>query len=185
MIRRTYIVGLNPLLQGFPNLDIVVAVPGARTAPVLDPVTWAGQPFTPPPANWAAACGANWYYEQRGRALRLEAVAGAAGFVPRFNLGVHLSIVALQAADGSADDNNLLPTLTPSASLMPAPLAAANAALGAAYVNALADPSYGPIIRIWNDAALFEGREAQAMIYMVNLRISENKDEDFNTLGHA
>lgn len=184
MIHRTYIVGLNPMLQGLLPLDIVVAVPGSRSAPVLDGVTiWAGQPYTPPPAGWIAACGASWYYEMRGRALRLEALAGAANFVPRFNLGVHISVCALQAADGSASANNLLPEITPSASLAPAPLAAANAALGAAYVNALADPSYGPVIRVWNDSGLHT--EAQSMIFMVNLQIAENKDEDFNTLGHA
>jgi len=191
MIHRTYIVGLSPgiaVQQGtaYPNLDIAVKVPGSRAAPVLDPIAWpAVSPYTPPPTGWAGGAvinGSGWYYEIRGRALRIEALAGAAAFTPRTNLGFHLSICALQDVNDVATNGNLLPTLSLSASLALPPVANTN--LNATYAVAFPDPSYGAVIRVHNVADLHLA-EAVDPIYLVNFMLAENKDEDFSTLGHA
>jgi hypothetical protein len=142
-----------------------------------------GTPYTAPPAGWGAANGANWYYEVRGRALRIEKVAGVAGFTPRTNLGYHLSIVALQDHTASGDNHNLLPYLGLSASLAPAPAISPNLVGIAAYNVALPDPAYGPVIRVYNSTEF--APRGDWMLYQVDLQIAENKDEDFSTLGHA
>jgi hypothetical protein len=188
MIHRTYICRLAPLIQAFPNLDIVVGAPGSRAAPVLNAALYPpGTPATTPPTGWVSTNGANWYYEVRGRALRLEQTVGVSGFTPRTNLSYHLSILALQASDGSGNSNNLLPALSLSASLAPAPVVNSLLAPATAYNVALPDPAYGPIIRVWSASTLFPSGEhgGQLMIYQIDFRIAENKDEDFSTLGHA
>jgi hypothetical protein len=191
MIHRTYIVGLSTGVgtqQGdaYPNLDIAVRVPGSRAAPVLDPVLLpAVTPYTPPPNGWAGGAiinGYGWYYEIRSRALRFEALAGAAGFTPRTNLGFHLSICGLQDFGDLALNGNLLPTLSLSASL--APPIVANTNLSTAYAVAFPDPSYGPVIRVHNLLSLHVA-ETPNSVYLVNFMLAENKDEDFSTLGHA
>lgn len=185
MIHRTYIVKLSSEdIRGFLGLDIVVAVPGTRLLPVADPGSYGAGNVTAPPAGWVAANGPDAaYYEIRGRALRLEQVAGQAGFTPRLNLGFHLSVTALNDAAGNAGQFggvNQVPYVTLSESLAPPP--GANAAIWGAYVNPLPDPAYGPVIRLWNAISL---HSEASPIYLVDFRIAENKDEDFNTLGHA
>ena len=186
MIHRTYICRLAPLLYGLPDLDIAVLTPGSRAAPVLNPILFPTvTAFTTPPTGWSAANGANWYYEVRGRPLRFEQFAGAAGFTPRTNLGWHLSIVALQDSNGDGDNGNLLPPLTLSASLAPAPAVSVDLAPGAAYHVALPDPGYGPVIRVWNSSEFVPGERGEWMLYQVDFRIAEIKDEDFCSSGHA
>jgi hypothetical protein len=183
MINRTYVAKLSaPVLAAYPDLDIVVATPGSRALPVFDPASFPGVSGTTPPTGWATLCGTGWYYELRGRPVRLEKAFGATGFVPRTNLGFHVSIVALQNGSPTPSDNgNLLPYVGLSASLMPAPVV--NTGLLAPYATALADPAYGPVIRIYNSPSFLSS--AASMIYLVNFSIAENKDEDFSTLGHA
>ena len=197
MIHRTYVAYLpaprlpqlsaEPLLGVQLNppgvaLDIVVGVPGSRQAPVFDPAVYVGvTPNTVPPTGWNGLTTAGWYYEVRSRALRIERLSGATGFTPRTNLGFHLSVMTLQEPSGVANNSNLLPALGLSASL--APPASANAALlPVAYAVSLPDPSYGPVIRMYNTVTLHPGTD---VLYLVNFSIAENKDEDFNALGHA
>ena len=189
MIHRTYICRLRPFIDGFPNLDIMMNVPGSRAAPVLNPTHYpAGTPYTAASAAWAAKNGANWYYEVRGRALRIEKLAGTAGFTPRTNLGHHLSIIALQDLAATGDNGNLLPNVTLSESLAPAPAISANLVPdvpGSTYALPLPDPAYGPVIRIWNTPKLSPEQDKNWMLYQVDLQIAENKDDDFTTLGRA
>ena len=203
MIHRTYVVYLpstgpyfqvaakesasEPLLrlQNPPSgaaLDIVMQVPGSRAAPVFDPAVYVGvTPNTVPPAGWNGLGTTGWYYEVRSRALRTERLSGTTGFTPRTNLGFHLSITALQEPTGIASNGNLLPMLELSESLAPTPLANASL-LPVAYATALPDPSYGPVIRVYNAVSFYQRND---ILYLVNFSIAENKDEDFNTLGHA
>lgn len=184
MIHRTYFAFLPSLSPTPPTgalLDIAVRVPGTYAAPVLDPTIYPGVPATTPPASWNGLGTTGWYYEMRSRALRIEALAGATGFTPRTRLGVHLSICALSDPAAGASNGNLVPLLGASASL--APPVVASAGLNALYAVALPDPSYGPVIRIYNSQDLT--LSAPGAVYMINLQISENKDDDYNTLGHA
>jgi hypothetical protein len=202
MIHRTYITQLN--LNGGDALlpvDIIVALPGSRLAPVLDPNAFPNVPFTAAPADWITACGTNWYYELRGRALRLETRSGTNGFVPRTNLGYHISVTMLQTTQGLVPGVSV-PGVILSASLAAAPVA--YAALDSVFATPFADPSYGPVIRIWpaglvpgggpqalkvGDApapALAERRPGEsAPIYQIDFLLQESKDEDFTSQGHA
>lgn len=185
MIHRTYVVRLPPANRDMAYLpcDIVLAVPGSYAAPVADAATYVGATVTAPPAGWVAACGAAAYYELRGRALRLEQVVGQAGFTPRTRLGFHLSILTLQEPAGGArqfTNYDQVPFASLSASLSLPP--GSSAAIWGSYANVFTDPSYGPVIRIWNQAELHSEADP---IYLVNFQIAENKDEDFETLGHA
>jgi hypothetical protein len=190
MIHRAYVVQLDQGNgQSYPPCDIIVSLPGTPAAPVTNPAVFPpGTPLTPAPSAWVAACTQAHavtavYYEIRGRALRIEKTFGQAGFVPRTNLGFHLSVCTLSAASGGQfNAANSLPMLSLSASLAVGPGAAAVFSGGSGYGPALADPSYGPVIRVWNSSILHSEADP---IFLVNLAIAENKDEDFQALGHA
>lgn len=167
-------------VPAFPPLDIVVALPGSMAAPVADIAQYPGQSVTPPPAGWAAVNLNGFYYELRGRALRLEQIVGQAGFTPRTRLGFHVSVTPwTDTSDPIAVYGALMPPVILSNSLSNA---GANALGGDA--RTLVDPAYGPVIRIGNGAALHPG-DMSTPLWIVNLQISENKDEDWAPLGHA
>jgi hypothetical protein len=181
MIHRAYVCKLAPLIQAYPSLDIVVSLPGSPLAPVGLAANYpAGTPLTTPPIGWA--CGADWYYEVRERALRIEQLAGAAAFTARTRLGGYLAIVPLEDSQGLAAVAGTIPPVALSASLAPNPIT--NASLGAE-IGAFADPAYGPVIRLRNDAVLYGSQREGGVLFLVSFGIAENKDEDWANLGHA
>lgn len=158
MIHRNYIV-LMPSDAGVnAALDICLQGPvGTQSAPVSAAVGG-----TPPPAGWnGGADGA--FYEWRGLPIRFETLFGSTGFSPRARLGFNLSIAGINDADipianlsrsviGSYDGGTIIPT------------------------TEVADPSYGPVLRLTNTAA------TQGKVYQVSLTIYEPKDEDKSAL---
>jgi hypothetical protein len=182
MIHRQYVCKLAPANAGFPDLDIVVSLPGSSASPVgLQASYPAGPLLTIPPVGWTAAGGLNWYYEVRARALRIPNPVGSAGAVARFRLGGYLAVTPLADNMGADTSDGFLPGVVLSASLAPNPIPAA--ALGAE-ITAFADPAYGPVIRLRNFAALYVRAQAAAY-YLVSIGVAENKDEDWSGLGHA
>jgi hypothetical protein len=183
MIHREYVCKLAPGIQGFPYLDIVVSLPGTPIAPVGVQASYPGGPaLTPAPDGWAAAGTLNWYYELRGRALRLPNAVGSAAPVPRTRLGGYLAIVGLEDSVNGGAAACTLPKVAISASLAPNPIT--NPLLGNE-IAAFADPAYGPVIRLLNSTLLFTEERATAAYFLVSLGLAENKDEDWTNLGHA
>jgi len=182
MIHRAYVVKLAPLLQAFPNLDIVVSLPGTALAPVGLQASYPGGPvLTPAPAGWAVAGTLNWYYEVRGRSLRLPNPIGSAAPVARTRLGGYLSIVPLEDS-GALAVAGTIPPVALSASMAPNPIT--NVLLGNE-IGAFADPAYGPVIRLINAAVLYGGERVNGIYYLVSLGLAENQDEDGSNLGFA
>jgi hypothetical protein len=147
MLHRTYLVRMPS--QGT-LLDIVVEGPvGSPSAPV-----GVGAGFTAPPPGWIGGDGV--YFEWRGRPLRLPVRFGSNGFVPRLRLGWRLSIQLLSAIEE--------PRVTMSQTLIGTLLAPF-----AAFT--LADPAYGPVIRLANP-------NEEASVFFVHFGVSEDKDGD-------
>ena len=158
MISRTYICRM-PNSTGVP-LDIAVQnAPGARNAPVG--------------TGGAAASAANGaYYELRNRVIRfpvLAAAGAAGGFVARARLGWRLSLYRYGAT-------TLVPGVLLSASIINS-LSSTEGGGPIIAPAALADPGYGPTIRLINDDTLIQG------IVIVHFGIFENKDEDRDPSG--
>jgi len=176
MINRTYVV--KPPTGASPFVDICVASPtGSQVLPVCNPAFYAAA-NTPPPAGWAAVNGDAAYYEIRSRVVRLEhlASAGAAGgFAPRCRLGYTLSIYPVAGYDVFQ-----MPSVILSASLYGTLGGDANIPVPAIPLNQLADPAYGPVIRIYGPDRQSIAAEA---VYMVHFSIFERKDEDFSPVG--
>jgi hypothetical protein len=174
MINRTYIVKTPSARALF--TDICLRSPmGTRLAPVADTATYPGS--TPPPAGWVAACDDGAYYEVRGRPLRFEhlfAEGAVGGFTSRFNLGFHLSIVPYGVSAGVA---SAITGVLPSQSLLAAVGGDVDGAIAA---SNLADPAYGPVIRVYNPT--FSQGQVSAL-YVVSLSIAERKDDDFSNIG--
>jgi len=181
MIHRQYVVKLSSDGQGgYPDLDIVVSLPGTPIAPVgLQAAYLAGPPLTVPPINWVAG-GANWYYEIRGRAIRVPNAVGSVASIPRLRLGSYLDIVRLMDSTNGALVGTL-PGVALSTSLALDPIT--NPLLGNE-IGIFADPAYGPVIRLRNGAALYVG-EMVGAYFLVSLGLAENKNEDWTNLGHA
>lgn len=153
---RTYIV-LTPA-AATAAIDICVQGPvGTKSAPVSAAVGG-----TSPPAGWNGGAGA--YYEWRGRTLRLETLAGATAFAPRARLGFHVSIAPIAAAVRS-----FVPGIQLSQSLV-------QNLDGGSIIAApdIADPSYGPVIRLTNSA------DVENMVWVVNFSIFEPSDDAFD-----
>jgi hypothetical protein len=185
MINRGYVVMLDTtsIRQSALDLDIVVGLPGSPTAPVAALAEYPAAGVTPAPAGWSGGKGA--YYEVRSRAIPFEKFSGQTGFTPRTRLGCYLSIVALQNSVDSALCSNLLPMLSLSASLGNAPGAGNAAVFGATYATVLADPSYGPVIRVHNSLLLDNGTNNVPTLYYVTFAIAEAKNEDFTPFGRG
>jgi len=184
MIHRTYLASFATPEQGTgPGIDIVVSLPGSRGKPVLDPTVYPAVPNTPAPSGWNALGTGAWYYELRGRALRVPVLTGGPGFTPRTNLGYHLAIVQLDQAGGANAGAGAIPSYRLSASLALPPVA--NSGLQNPGSLAFTDPAYGPVIRL-NDTGEFTTRTSiYPPIFLVSFALAENKDEDFGNLGHA
>lgn len=153
MVHRNYIVLMPSNAGTNPNMDICLAGPvGTQSAPVA-----AAGGGTAPPSGWNGGDGA--FYEWRGLPIRFETLFGATGFTPRARLGFQLSIVGIDDVDiptgnfsrsviGSYDGGSIIST------------------------TEVADPSYGPVLRLANTAA------TQGKVYQVSVTIFEPKDED-------
>lgn len=177
MINRTYIVK-TPTDQDY--VDICVRSPtGSRAAPVANPLLYAG--VTPAPTGWAVVCGDAAYYEIRSRTLRIEHLAAegvAGGYTQRTNLGFQLVVTpyGVQTVQG-------LMAVMNGAQLSASLLAGVGGDAGGAIANTvLADPAYGPVIRIFNPYMDVE-RSAFSAIYLVHFSIAERKDEDLCNIG--
>lgn len=160
MISRTYVVKMPSTPDTAAPVDILVQnQPGTQAAPVVT-------------AGDAA------YYELRGRPLRIPVESGgapptaaqiAAGFVPRFRLGVALSITPIRnAIAGVSPGVQLSSTLASLASTNVGP---------SINVPALADPAGGPSIRLIGGAA------TSGLFFLVSLQVPEAKDEDREGTG--
>lgn len=184
MINRSYVVLLDQVTRGSPNLDIILSLPGSISAPVGVAAYYPGMGVTPAPVGWNGERGV--YYEIRNRAVRCESVFGQAGFSYRARLGVHLSVAILQDAAGLGVSHNLVPALSFSQSLTPAPGAGNLSVFGSVYATAFPDPSYGPVIRVWNSPNLFPGTSpTPQVLYLVNLAIEETRDSDLSPVGRG
>lgn len=174
MLHRTYIVRM-PLDND--ALDIMVEGPvgftssGAVAAPGTQP-TVAVQ-LANAPAGWL---GNGAFYEVRSRPLRLPQRAllpsGSANpaFVPRFALGWTLSIISLNTAVFS------LPPTQLSASL----IGANGLAITGLAPALLADPTYGPVIRLHGGSG---ETPVGGVIFAVHLQVATERDEDRTTGG--
>jgi hypothetical protein len=198
MINRTYVVK-TPSSSRDAFIDICVrATMGTRLAPVAHPGLFPpGASITPPPADWAVACGDGAYYEIRGRTLCFEHLSGegaVGGFTQRTNLGFILSVTPYGAPNLGAGIATLTTTLGANVisaiahgTVLSASLLAAvgGDTAGAIPNTVLADPVYGvaqPVIRIFKPAEInTEGQVSQ--LYIVNLSIAERKDEDYDNTG--
>jgi hypothetical protein len=170
MIHREYVVQfINVGSSYFPPCDIMVEVPGLQSKPVASASAYGAGNVTPASTDWATACGANAYYELRGRPLRVPVKSGAVGFTPRFQLGYHISTVPIHR---TGEDAAIItfPRVALSASLAATP-GDANVIQN---VPALADPTYGPIIRL----SVPSGDSSAAKLYLVSLDVFEDTDED-------
>jgi len=171
------------------SCDIIVALPGSRALPVAGSAIYPGAAVTEPPAGWLVQCGNAAYYEVRGRSLPLPTEVGDPGFAPRVQLGGYISVVGLQSPNDAAaqlsGEGVQIPFVSLSASLSANIGTAANAAIWGDYVNTFADPSYGPVIRVWNSFTLHtDDGELEDPLYLVSVGIAEIKDEDFEASGH-
>jgi hypothetical protein len=182
MISRTYVVKMPEATSTTP-FDIVVQGPVGSSATGASSASTPGvQPTVAVSvANGNAPAGA-WgtnndgsYYEIRARPFRVPVLAGGApptaaqialGFVPRLRLGLTLSVVPLATAIQTD-----VPGVQLSSSLVPA------LSITGLAVPALADPSYGPVIRLTG------GANTAGKFYLVTLAIMEAKDEDRNAAG--
>jgi hypothetical protein len=72
-----------------------------------------------------------------------------------------------------------------SASLANGPGAGNPTVFGASYATALADPTYGPVIRVCNSGLLFPGTNQVPALYYVSFSIAEAKNEDFTPFGRG
>lgn len=125
-INRTYLVALNTDAN---SLDIVVDGPvGTAAAPVNN--------GTAAPAGWVGSDGQ--YYELQGRTLPVPTRFGDADFVPRLALGWNVSVQPVNEA--------VTGTEPPMAVRFSRSLVGVLA--GAFAVNNLADPAYGPVLRL-------------------------------------
>jgi hypothetical protein len=176
MINRTYIVKTPSTRATF--VDICVrATMGTRLAPVADPATYVHA--TPAPSGWAAACGDAAYYEIRGRTLRLEhlfAEGAVGGFTPRVALGFNLSVVPYGVTAGVT---SAVSGVQLSQSLLAAVGGDVDTAIAAAN---LADPAYGPVIRL-SIPLVGYGNPQVAALYVVSFSVAERKDDDYDNLG--
>jgi hypothetical protein len=153
MIQRTYVVTMPSDAEVGTGLDIVVQGPtGSANAPVAG--AGYGLAKTAPPAGWLGEPDGR-FYEWRSRTMRLETLFGATGFVPRTNLGVGVSIAAL----GTSGD-------------VPGFVFARSFAVTGSVSLSVADPTYGPVLRIINSA------NVQGRSFLVTLTLPEPQDED-------
>lgn len=162
MINRQYVVKM-PSSPTMP-LDITLRGPvGSATAPVCT-----GTTRTDPPAGWVGGDGA--FYEWRARPVPFPVTASqaAAGFVPRGRLGVSVGMVEIAtAATGS------LPAVLLSQSIVNT-LDAGNGVINPVD---LADPAYGPVIRLGNSTNTVN------KTLLVSVSFFEAKDEDRDPTG--
>lgn len=151
MIARTYYVVMPTAESGTVALDIVLeAYPGSQGAPIA-----AGNA----PAGWNGGNGS--YYEIRSRPVRLPVKSGDDGFVPRFRLGWTYSASRVGTADGAVPGVQFSETLQAALNSTP-----------------LADPTYGPVIRLSGLQANVGGGA-----FVVQLEIMQAKDEDRTDTG--
>lgn len=163
MIHREYIVKMPTTAPTTP-LDIIVqGYPGSQDAPI----SVAGGTT---PVGWSGSDGA--YYELRGRPLRLPVLAAAGqmgGFVPRLNLGFTLSILPVKTA---------IVTDIPGVQLSQTLDSLASTDIGPTInIPVLADPAYGPVIRLTGGAA------TAGTYWILHLLVMEAKDEDRSATG--
>lgn len=178
MINRTYVVktpSTGRSSSGYVDICVQSNV-GSRSLPVADPINYGAGNVTAPPSGWVAVCGDAAYYEIRGRELRLEhlAAAGVAGgFTPRTNLGFRLAITPY--------GTTAVQTITASATLSTSLLTQVGGDTGNVIASiTLADPSYGPVIRIY---APQNGGGLLTRTLLVHFDIMERKDDDYCNVG--
>lgn len=179
MIRRTYVVSLPNSQRTTPHfVDICVrSGMGTRLLPVANPITY-GANVTAPPAGWVAACGDAAYYEIRGRVLpieRLFGVGAAGGFTERTRLGFKLVVTPYSDWGAAAGYSPA------SAQLSQTLWAAVGGDIGGAVpATNLADPVYGPVIRVFTPQ--IGETLINSMLLLIHFDIAQQKDEDL-TLG--
>lgn len=161
MIHREYIVQM-PAEPATTPLDIVVeGFPGTQDAPVNtanSPIGWTG--------------GDGSYYEWTGRPLRIPVTAAqgaTAGFVPRLTLGFLVTITPIAA---------VLSVAVPGVQLSQSLASLASTDVGPTIaIPTLADPTYGPVIRLVGDTS------SAGAFYVVGLQVMEPRDNDRSPTG--
>jgi hypothetical protein len=143
-----------------PALDIIVQGPvGSAAAPVQ--VAPPGPTVTVAPPGWVGGDGQ--FFEWRGRPIRIPILAGNTGFVPRLRLGWKTAVYCADPGDG--EGCFAIPCVLYSQSL----IGTLNPPFNVAQI---ADPSYGPVIRLTNSG------DVQGGIFVVHLNIYAAQDED-------
>ena len=142
---------------GATGMDVCLEGPvGTRPLPVSG-----GATGTAPPNGWLGGNGA--YYEWRNRVVRFEKTQGEDGFVPRGRMGFGVAITRLD------DAGNDVPRVRLSTS------AVGTMAAGVVFSPpANADPTYGPVARVVNDANVQGGQ------FVLTVTFYEQKDEERN-----
>lgn len=151
MIARSYYVVMPTAEGGNVALDIVLeAFPGSQS----DPIDSGNSP-----GGWNGGNGS--YYEIRSRPVRFPTTTGDDGFVPRLALGWTFSITPLDTVQQTVPGVQFSESLQASLNATP-----------------LADPSYGPVMRLGGAAGTIGG-----LAYLVQLQIMQAKDEDRTESG--
>lgn len=174
MIHRTYLAQMPSIAGTMPYLDILPQGPvGSPNAPVSRAQSPQPANQTAGPSGWQvfpnSVNGDGQFCEWRGRTLRFEKLfsAGVAGgFVPRLRLGWKLTALPASQLDGCL----VAPTILYSKSLVGEPPSPFD-------VMVIADPSYGPAIRLLNTP------DTEGGLYVVQLSVYDIKDEDREPSG--
>lgn len=166
MLNRTFLVKMPSNASTMPYLDILPGGPvGSPSAPVK--IAAGG---TTPPSGWQVFAGPvsgdGQFCEWRSLILRTPILFGATGFVPRFRLGWHTSIYLADTASTAV----ATPSVVHSQSLV-------GALVSPFDVETVADPSYGPSIRLMNAATV------QGKTYVVHVLVAEAKDDQRSPTG--
>jgi hypothetical protein len=169
MRHRTYYVRMPTASAQMPYLDIFVG--GSSVGNPAAPVGLVGAGLTAPPPGWQQGAdfanapdgkGDGQFFEARGLPLRVE--DGESGV---FRLGYTLAIVPTDP------DHDCVPI--PRCQLSQTLLG--GGLTGLFVPMQIADPSYGPAIRMLNTA------DTQGVLYCVNMVVYEAREEDRLALG--
>jgi hypothetical protein len=153
MIQRTYAVQMPSVDRTTSDMDIMPFGPvGTQAVPMDENNALA-------PAAWEVACTDGKFFEIRGRALPPQALYGTAGFAATLRLGWNLTIQAV-----TPGSTRFVPIHRFSNTLI-------SGVLGNTVMTTLADPSYGPVIRLFNHADL------AGSWFIVHLNIFDQRDE--------
>jgi len=181
MIHRAYVVKLAPLLQAFPNLDIVVSLPGTALAPVGLQASYPGGPvLTPAPAVGPWPERSTGTTKCAGRSLRLPNPIGS----PRPSRAPASAATCRSFRSKTAARSRWLHDPAGGAVRIDGTEPDHERASGQRD-RRVRRSGVRPVIRLINAAVLYGGERVNGIYYLVSLGLAENQDEDGSNLGFA